>query len=240
MNNGLFNFPNKTQDFFLPEKDNLVLWCKSDEFIHFNNLQKIFTMKNYKNSTTTGFSSFSFSSTPLLNLNILNGYPSIRFDGLSTTMVSNGIFSNSNFTIFLVTIPRNPVTNIIFEQDISWSRPSLESTASLNRAFYIYESGDTPALAPRPAVINEADIVTLISDNKTLQNCINGLRGTKVISSGNPSMDKYITLGSRNNNSYFSNFDFFEMIIYNKVLDLFTINKIENYLSKKYNIRLGI
>jgi prepilin-type N-terminal cleavage/methylation domain-containing protein len=182
----------------------------------------------------------------------INNLPSLSFNGSTNFMSANAApigAGDDDYTIIVVWRPLTlPANSLILEQ-----RPSSGSSDQRYAIMHVYSSslffasyaGDTSTLATVSANTNYINIMT-INNSKASNNVAgysNSNTGVLRTTSASPSLlnvaaDIFV-IGGRSSGNNNINALVSEMIIYNRALKQSEIVAINEYLSKKYSIRLS-
>ena len=177
--------------------------------------------------------------------NSINGLPALRFDGLDDFMrISSLKISNDTLTIFLVG-KRNSyshyqgvMSGVNSSTNDDMQNGSLVAFFDKNN-FSTIASGQSFSSTTHPGN-NTPYIVSTVFNGKKNVSYINGSIGVNVKGSIQFNIDKFF-IGARVTNgkptNYFSG-DIAEIIIYNRTLANDERKSIEEYLSRKYSIKI--
>lgn len=177
--------------------------------------------------------------------NAINGLPALRFDGLDDFMkISSLKLYSDTLTIFMVG-KRNSYSH--YQGVMSGVNSSTNSDMESGSLVVFYDQNNFSTIAssqsyssiPHPGN-NTPYIVSTIFNGKKNVNYINGSIGTNVKGSIQFNIDRFY-IGSRVENGKPTNYfngDIAEIIIYNRALANDERKSVEEYLSRKYTIKI--
>lgn len=231
---------------------NMILWYETSLDSSFANNQNSDNIKqsfwmdiNPQRIVKYNVTQSTPENQPTFYENVLNGLPSLRFDGSSVMNFGNNVigeFLNTDYTIFLVSQQRGTTAN-------AWG--SLIGTPNLNSFSIGYSlsaginsmrlSQSADVRYEIPSYSSPIPYVTSVwfsqSSGKKIR--VNGAGGTGTSTSNdlNPitNLSGGLSLGRFNSAGYFVG-DMFEVIIYNRALTNEERYAIEGYLGQKYSI----
>ncbi|MEY3501639.1 MAG: hypothetical protein RL308_3312, partial [Bacteroidota bacterium] len=202
----------------------LKLWLKSDNVI-LNGLNV--SQWNDASGNNFNLTQSNIAKQPIQSLNALNGYPSVRFDGVNDNLKS---LFGQNFTgpFTIIILMNSTSSNPVFIYD---GGTSYLSMIYLNNNLYI-QSG-----APNISYAKTAPFSYRFFQNqynntqsKIFENGIQKLVGSLPAAN----LDGF-TLGTRyQQDTFFFKGDIIEVIIYNSILGIQDKIDIESYLLNKY------
>ena len=182
---------------------------------------------------------------PIYKQQNLNNLPALYFDGSNDFFVSektynSSIFSNSEVTIFMVIkyVGANNITAVFLKHELPDYRIGFEINNGKAR-FDFPNSGKNAIMAS--SVVNKNIIITGISNksnqklyiNSNMESNISNTDNTNITSSAST-----IFLGKNYNNYFPTNFNFGELIIYDRALTAKELDLVTKYLSKKWAIKI--
>jgi prepilin-type N-terminal cleavage/methylation domain-containing protein len=248
-----------TQSSPVPSITGLVSWYETVSEKSFDELEAS------DNSTTTNWYDINPTSANKINLNQtdparrptyvangLNGLPSLRFNGSTTYLQSNGFIpehNSNNFSLFIVTM--NSLNAVSSHKAIFCNRFG-PPPFNILRGLTIYSVSNTYNLtmgtgvnwdgpSGHTIVNGVADIITLIRDTNSgtlYKNGLNPIVRTVVYA---PNLIRPTSIGSNSacdlTNDYFFNGYINEIIIYNRNLSNDERQDVEKYLAKKWAIK---
>jgi prepilin-type N-terminal cleavage/methylation domain-containing protein len=182
---------------------------------------------------------------PIYKSRNLNDLPALYFDGSNDSFVSeksynSSIFSNSEVTIFMVIkyVGANNITAVFFKQEIVPYRIGLEINNGKVR--FDFPNPDKNATMTFSAV-NKNIIITGISNKSNQKLYINSNLESNIANSDNINITSSAStffLGKNYNDSFPTNFNFGELIIYDRALTVKEMDLVTKYLSKKWGIKI--
>jgi prepilin-type N-terminal cleavage/methylation domain-containing protein len=182
---------------------------------------------------------------PVYKQGNLNNLPALYFDGSNDFLVSeksytSSIFSNSQVTIFAVInyVGPNNVTAVFLKHETAPYRTGLEINNGKIR--FDFPQDNYAKIVGINSIHNKNLIITAIADKVNQKIYINSTleasnKNTTAISSSTPSQ---IYLGANTGGSLYTNFNFGELIIYDRALTIKEMDLVTKYLSKKWGIKI--
>ena len=182
---------------------------------------------------------------PIYKQQNLNNLPALYFDGSNDFLVSektynSSIFSNNQVTIFMVIkyVGANNITAVFLKHELTSYRIGLEINDGKVR-FDFPNPGKNAIMAS--SVVNKNIIITGISNksnqklyiNSNMEYDISNTDNTNITSSAST-----IFLGKNYNDYFPTNFNFGELIIYDRALTAKELDLVTKYLSKKWAIKI--
>jgi prepilin-type N-terminal cleavage/methylation domain-containing protein len=181
---------------------------------------------------------------PIYKPRNLNDLPALYFDGSNDFLVSeksytSSIFSNSQVTIFAVINYLGNSVSVFLKHETAPYRTGLEINNGKIR--FDFPQDNYTKIVGINSIHNKNLIITAIADKVNQKIYINSTleasnKNTTAISSSTPSQ---IYLGANTGGSlYTTNFNFGELIIYDRALTIKEMDLVTKYLSKKWGIKI--
>ena len=182
---------------------------------------------------------------PIYKQQNLNNLPALYFDGSNDFLVTeksytSSIFSNSQVTIFMVIkyVGANNITAVFLKHELVPYRTGLEINDGKVR--FDFPNPEKNAIMAS-SVVNKNIIITGISNksnqklyiNSNMEYDISNTDNTNITSSAST-----IFLGKNYNDYFPTNFNFGELIIYDRALTAKELDLVTKYLSKKWAIKI--
>jgi prepilin-type N-terminal cleavage/methylation domain-containing protein len=233
--------------------EDLVFWIESTSKASFTTGAAIdgttITQWNDINSQLTNKKSLTqvFGSGPTYRDNLINGLPGLAFDGGSSqvlygsSLTSSDIMTNGQFTIFMVgkfnsTKSGGGVMFGFVEPTTTIPKLDLEYNTI---GATIYYGNNVPNYVTGTKSITNNFILSGTKDSGTLYLYINGALDNSVAIAPTSAYSAPITIGGFTTaGALSSNINVGEIIIFSRNLSDFERQQIEQYLSKKWGIKL--
>jgi hypothetical protein len=180
---------------------------------------------------------------PELITNELNGKSVISFNGSSSYLEAGiSLSQNQNRTIFIVgkyndiNAGQQGFLNLLGDGAESY----VFKQAELDESYYYI--GGAQIAAPTSVSVGNYHIVSISNNTEpnTSTMTINGVAGNNYYGEMTTRYASYVNIGSRDANQEFLNGSIAEIIIYNRGLTTSERQEVENYLSNKYAILMGL
>jgi prepilin-type N-terminal cleavage/methylation domain-containing protein len=183
---------------------------------------------------------------PIYKPRNLNDLPALYFDGSNDFLVSeksytSSIFSNSQVTIFAVINYVGGTNDAVFlkhESEPEAYRTGLEINSGKVR--FDFPKDYLANIVGSSSIIKKNIIITAIADKVNQKIYVNSvLEKTSVNSNTVPATSSLpIYFGANADDSLYTNFNFGELIIYDRALTIKEMDLVTKYLSKKWGIKI--
>jgi len=180
---------------------------------------------------------------PIYKPRNLNDLPALYFDGSNDSFVSeksytSSIFSSSQITIFAVINYLGNSLSVFLKHEATPYRTGLEINGGKIR--FDFPQDNYTTIVGINSIRNKNLIITAIADKVNQKIYINSTleasnTNTTAISSSTPSQ---IYLGKNIFDEYPTQFNFGELIIYDRALSARELDSVTKYLSKKWGIKI--
>lgn len=186
----------------------------------------------------------SSNNKPTYKPRNLNDLPALYFDGsndllLSEKTYNSSIFSNSQVTIFaVINYVGGTNTAVFLKHEISPYRTDLEINGGKPR--FDFPNDTNTNIVGTNSIFNKNVIITAIADKVNQKIYINSILEKNVANTNTiaTTSSSQIYLGSNTGGGYYTNFNFGELIIYDRALTIKEMDLVTKYLSKKWGIKI--
>ena len=185
---------------------------------------------------------------PIYKQQNLNNLPALYFDGSNDFLVTeksytSSIFSNSQVTIFaVIKYVGGTSTAVFLKHELTNYRIGLEINGGITRFDFPSSSKNAIGSSPStPSIINKNIIIAAIANKSRQKLYVNSILEADISNADNVSISNSsdsIYLGRNNQNQFPTNFNFGELIIYDRALTTKELDLVTKYLSKKWAIKI--
>ena len=214
---------------------NPILWQRADAISGLSDGGSVSTwpdMSGAGNNLTA-----SAPSQPVYKMNILKGYPVVRFNGTSSSMTGPSVFPvHADYTIIAAFIPSsfsanlNPLLGGSGETHF-FGLGGTHLQIGHSGTYLTTNTPSTPFSAGTPYIVS----ATLSASAENASLFINGSSAATPSSITNSNSDSSIQVGSYSTNNFFSG-DIAEILLFNSVLIPADRTLVEQYLNAKYTV----
>jgi prepilin-type N-terminal cleavage/methylation domain-containing protein len=180
---------------------------------------------------------------PIYKPRNLNDLPALYFDGSNDFLVSeksytSSIFSNSQITIFaVINYVGGTNTAVFLKHEVDSFRVCLEINSGKPRFDFPY--ANVMAVSGL-SIINKNVIITALADKVNQKIYINSVLENNILNANTvpATSSLQIYLGANTGGGLYTNFNFGELIIYDRALTIKEMDLVTKYLSKKWGIKI--
>jgi prepilin-type N-terminal cleavage/methylation domain-containing protein len=182
---------------------------------------------------------------PIYKPRNLNDLPALYFDGSNDFLVSeksytSSIFSNSQVTIFMVIkyVGANNIIAVFLKHELTSYRIGFEINDGKVRFDFPNPSRNATM---NSSAVNKNIIITGISNKSNQKLYVNSILEVEIVNADNVYISNSsggIYLGRNVSDQFPTNFNFGELIIYDRALTIKEMDLVTKYLSKKWGIKI--